>query len=116
VAELSVLLAQHAPSHLPRSDKVLRYLIFRDGAAERIRPSGLFLVGSFMTALGGFIRYKCYKALGKMFTFEMSIQKDHKLVTSGPYNSVRHPGYTGVLFAMSGLLLMHGSVVSSYFY
>jgi len=44
-----------------------------------------------------------------MFTYEMSIRKDHTLVTSGPYSVVRHPGYTGVLITLTGMLLMHGA-------
>lgn len=32
-----------------------------------------------------------------MFTFELSIVKDHKLVTTGPYSIVRHPSYTGAI-------------------
>jgi len=30
-----------------------------------------------------------------MFTWDTSILKDHKLVTTGPYSIVRHPAYTG---------------------
>jgi len=47
-----------------------------------------------------------------MFTFEMSIRKEHILVTSGPYGVVRHPGYTGALLAIGGMLLLHASEVS----
>ena len=39
---------------------------------------------------------------------------DHRLVTTGPYGIVRHPSYTGVLFAylsMIALMLMEGSWV-----
>ena len=50
--------------------------------------------------------------MGRMFTFEMSIRRDHKLVTSGPYGVVRHPGYTGILLVVSGMLLLHASEVS----
>lgn len=108
LAEVAVIAAKYAPN-LPYSDIMLSYLIFPGGSAERIRASPQFLFGAFMTTLGGFIRHKCYQALGSMFTFEMSIRKDHILVTSGPYAVVRHPGYTGILLAISGMLLMHGS-------
>ena len=46
-----------------------------------------------------------------MFTFEMSIRKDHMLITSGPYGVVRHPGYTGFLLVVIGMLLLHASEV-----
>ena len=34
--------------------------------------------------------------MGSHFTFELTLQKDHKLVTSGPYRIVRHPSYIGI--------------------
>ncbi|KAJ6557197.1 hypothetical protein B0H10DRAFT_1846846, partial [Mycena sp. CBHHK59/15] len=56
-----------------------------------------------LTLLGGFIRYRCYCELGKLFTFEMSIRDGHKLVQTGPYQLVRHPGYAGVLLTVVGV-------------
>lgn len=44
----------------------------------------------------------CYRALGRLFTFELSIQPNHRLVTSGPYGYVRHPSYTALLGATIG--------------
>lgn len=46
----------------------------------------------FMVA-AAIIRLACYRALGRHFTFVLSLKVDHKLVTSGPYSIVRHPGY-----------------------
>ncbi len=40
-----------------------------------------------------------------MFTFELARNKDHRLVTTGPYAIVRHPSYTGILFAMWGFVI-----------
>ena len=64
-----------------------------------------------MTILGGLIRYTCYRALGRMFTFEMSIRRNHKLIMSGPYAIVRHPSYVGSILVVSGMMLIHGSKV-----
>ena len=112
MAETVVLVAQHAlDRHHLCSRLLLNRLIFSGGAAERICVSWLFLVGTLVTILGGLIRYKCYRALGRMFTFEMSIRKNHKLITSGPYAIVRHPSYVGVILVASGLMLIHGSKV-----
>lgn len=52
--------------------------------------------------IGGLIRLNCYRALGRYFTFELSIFKEHKLITAGPYSIVRHPAYTGTLLALFG--------------
>ena len=64
-----------------------------------------------MTILGGLIRYTCYKALGCMFTFEMSICRNHKLITSGPYAVVQHPSYVGAILVASGMMLIYRSKV-----
>jgi len=106
-AETAVILANYKPS-LPISQTVLSNLIFVNGSGTRIHPSPLFFVGSFLAALGGWIRYKCYRELGDMFTYEMSIRKNHLLVTSGPYSVVRHPGYTGAVITFLGISLLHG--------
>lgn len=58
--------------------------------ASRIRITPIFLVGWFFALSGGLIRLASYRALGKLFTFELSIRKDHKLITSGPYSMVRY--------------------------
>jgi len=75
-------------------------------------PSTYVLVGAVLVIMGGSIRQQCYKALGDMFTWELSVKSDHKLVTSGPYAYVRHPGYTGKYMAEIGyftLLLSQGT-------
>lgn len=57
-------------------------------------------------AIGGGIRMMCYNALGNMFRWEVSIQKSHKLITSGPYSYVRHPSYTGMIFVSAGYVAL----------
>ncbi len=46
--------------------------------------------------------------LGRNWGMPMALKKDAELVTSGPYVYVRHPIYTGILFAMFGSLLTAG--------
>ena len=52
--------------------------------------------------LGTLIRLTTYRYLGRFFTFEASIQKDHELIVSGPYAVVRHPSYTGTMILFIG--------------
>lgn len=44
-------------------------------------------------------------ALGRLYSPEVTVQKDHHLVTSGPYRVVRHPRYLGALAMGVGLAL-----------
>jgi protein-S-isoprenylcysteine O-methyltransferase Ste14 len=36
-------------------------------------------------------------ALGRQYSAEVTIQKDHRLITSGPYRWIQHPRYLGVI-------------------
>jgi protein-S-isoprenylcysteine O-methyltransferase Ste14 len=66
-----------------------------------------FVIGSLATAASGLLRRACYKTLGSLFTFEVTLREGHRLVTRGPYSFVRHPSYSGVLLGVVGTLLVH---------
>ncbi|KIJ59648.1 hypothetical protein HYDPIDRAFT_140433 [Hydnomerulius pinastri MD-312] len=67
----------------------------------------IFVLGVILSALGMFIRVRCFQELGQLFTFDLTILPEHKLVTSGFYQYVRHPSYTGSLLLIMGLTLSH---------
>jgi len=48
-------------------------------------------------------------ALGRLYSPEVTIQKDHHLVTDGPYHLVRHPRYLGGMIQGVGLSLLFRS-------
>lgn len=81
------------------------------GTYPRIKCSPFFLLGCLLAIFGSRLRWLAYRELGHLYTFEMSIKKDHRLVRSGVYGWVRHPGYTGVAFFVVGTALCHGSKV-----
>ena len=57
-------------------------------------------------AFGGLgLRWWSQAELGHMFTFEVGIRKDHRLVQTGPYAILRHPSYTGLLVGIIGIAL-----------
>ncbi|KAH8100894.1 hypothetical protein BXZ70DRAFT_1007826 [Cristinia sonorae] len=73
--------------------------------SSRLHVSPTLLLGSFMCFFGCTLRYICYNTLGRQFTFELSLKKDHKLITHGPYSIVRHPSYIGSVIYFSGILI-----------
>ena len=46
--------------------------------------------------VGVALRWYSVIYLGRFFTANVAILKDHQLVDTGPYRFVRHPSYTGV--------------------
>ncbi|KAF8968471.1 hypothetical protein BDZ97DRAFT_1655019 [Flammula alnicola] len=67
----------------------------------------MFFIGSILSIGGALIRLYCFNELGRHFTFDFCIRKDHKLITTGPYAYVRHPSYTGLIMNILGLSLCH---------
>ena len=62
-------------------------------------------IGLTLMVLGTLIRLMTYRYMGRFFRAEISIQKDHELIVSGPYSVVRHPSYTGgILVNVGGFL------------
>ena len=64
------------------------------------------VIGRLSSMIGTLIRESCYRALGNLFTYEVTIRPEHRLVNSGPYRIVRHPGYSGVILHLPGAILM----------
>ncbi|VDB93378.1 unnamed protein product [Peniophora sp. CBMAI 1063] len=83
----------------PNSDKNMRS---RDRSnANTVSP--VFLAGVMCSLLGGILRYWSYEAMGRHFTFQLSILEEHQLITDGPYAYVRHPGYTALILTFFGI-------------
>ncbi|KAI8973149.1 hypothetical protein BD414DRAFT_499306 [Trametes punicea] len=77
-----------------------------------IAPHPILLVGTFLAVCGAALRLACFRALGALFTFELTISPTHRLVTDGPYAYVRHPSYAGVyavLLGASAVMLAPGA-------
>ncbi|KDQ51238.1 hypothetical protein JAAARDRAFT_62646 [Jaapia argillacea MUCL 33604] len=112
LGETVVVLAQHNPSSSTAA-RILELLVRRERASAI--PIGLtapFIFGTLLAISGGLLRSWCYNTLGRFFTFQMGIRRDHRLITKGPYSFVRHPSYTGAMLCSSGVwisLLSRGS-------
>jgi protein-S-isoprenylcysteine O-methyltransferase Ste14 len=61
--------------------------------------------GVVLFVAGLILRWWAIITLGRFFTVDVTIEKDHELVERGPFRIVRHPSYTGVLLAFVGLAL-----------
>lgn len=73
--------------------------------AHKIAISMYFLLGTSLILAGTTLRILCFRWLGRHFTFELSVKKDHQLVTDGPYAYVRHPSYAGSTATLMGVIL-----------
>ncbi|KAK0459210.1 uncharacterized protein EV420DRAFT_1269306 [Desarmillaria tabescens] len=103
---VSIVLSEWFPSW-PPSGIALRCLFMPDRHPERIwqfnGPLSLLLfIGTTLIILGGIVRLMCFRTMGEMFTFEHTVKKDHRLMTTGPYSVVRHPSYTGMIMILVG--------------
>ncbi|KAF9458768.1 hypothetical protein BDZ94DRAFT_66993 [Collybia nuda] len=105
VCEASIILTD-CIDH-PFSSEVRHLLTGHPNSSGRIYISPLFLSGWFMNLVGTLLRRHCYRMLDSLFTFELSIRKNHHLVTTGPYSVVRHPSYTGAILSGVGVALCH---------
>jgi len=65
----------------------------------------LAIVAVAIFVVGLVLRWWAIITLGRFFTVDVTIQKDHELVDRGPFRLVRHPSYTGVLLAFVGFAL-----------
>ncbi|KAG2145452.1 uncharacterized protein EDB93DRAFT_1251322 [Suillus bovinus] len=106
VAEIAVILAAHYPS--PISSRILSTLV-HTGQLPDMVPDRYFVLGTILTFMGGMGRLWCFSVMGRHFTHQLSLRKDHSLVTSGPYGIVRHPSYTASWIASCGISLIYAS-------
>ncbi len=86
---------------LPAAD---RYGLYAFSAGPWARGAGVVLYG-----LGSALVFWSGLALGRLYSGGVTIQRDHRLVASGPYAVIRHPRYLGGLFLVGGAALVFRS-------
>lgn len=69
-------------------------------------------LGLFLIASGIILRFISIIALGKFFTVDVTIRKDHKIKKDGIYRLIRHPSYTGSLVSFLGFGLSLNNLLS----
>ncbi|EPQ55577.1 hypothetical protein GLOTRDRAFT_105611 [Gloeophyllum trabeum ATCC 11539] len=102
LCEAAVIVAHNFP-YPPLTDRIISTLLPAGNSAVSLQVTPSLLIGTLITTVGAYWRHLCYRTLGRFFTFELSIRKEHQLVTSGPYSVVRHPSYLGSIVACTGI-------------
>lgn len=72
----------------------------------------IYYVGLLLIISGVICRYLIIKSLGKYFTVDVSIRKDHQIKQDGIYRYLRHPSYTFALLPFVGLGLFQNNWIS----
>ncbi|KAJ7846338.1 hypothetical protein B0H14DRAFT_934364 [Mycena olivaceomarginata] len=115
MAETAVILVQWREriSSSIFAERIL-HILAMGGNPDRVGLSvtPTLAIGACLITCGAVLRLQCYHALGRHFTFETGIFKNHKLITNGPYSIVRHPSYSGAWVAYVGLMLYYASAGS----
>lgn len=70
-----------------------------------VLPNWLFYLGEVLFVLGGAFTYWSYSILGRYLSPYVQALPEHKVIDSGPYRYIRHPGYLGVIVSNVGLSL-----------
>jgi protein-S-isoprenylcysteine O-methyltransferase Ste14 len=71
---------------------------------EALRWAGLVAAG-----LGFALIFWSGIALGRFYSADVTIQQDHRLITTGLYRYIRHPRYLGTLLVAIGLSFLFRS-------
>jgi protein-S-isoprenylcysteine O-methyltransferase len=102
----SILLAWLAGRLVPHA-RFDALLALGPPALQALRWTGL---GLFVAGLA--LRWYAMAYLGRLFTYDVAIAADHRVVDSGPYRLIRHPAYTGSLLSFVGLGVYGGNALS----
>ncbi len=91
----------------------LVFVPFADRRSIAVLPSSPLArwLGLVLATLGMGLIIWSGLALGRLYSPEVTIQKDHRLITFGPYRLIRHPRYLGGMIQGIGLSLLFRSWV-----
>jgi protein-S-isoprenylcysteine O-methyltransferase Ste14 len=67
-----------------------------------------YWLGLLMVVLGLALAVWARAHLGRNWSGTVTVKEDHELIRTGPYGIVRHPIYTGLLFAVLGTAVAFG--------
>ena len=70
------------------------------------------ITGTAMMIAATALRYSVALTLGRLFTKDITILSDHRIVREGPFRFVRHPAYLGTMATAVGLTFVTGSLIA----
>lgn len=70
----------------------------------------MFIASAAFSVLGLALALWARNALGRNWSYQVTLKADHELVTAGPYASIRHPIYTAVILLFMGIMLLVPSI------
>jgi protein-S-isoprenylcysteine O-methyltransferase Ste14 len=79
----------------------------RRGSAALPESEAVRLAGLGLAILGGGVMFWSVLDLGRQYSAEVTIQRDHRLVTHGLYRFIRHPRYLGLIVLVLGAALVY---------
>lgn len=80
-----------------------------------VMPSWLRWLGVIGAMFSVLLVAWIHRTLGRQYSAELAIQKDHTLVTSGPYARTRHPMYTALNMFSFSLALTTSNILVLFF-
>jgi len=105
VLELSAIVLKALPKAETNGNLVEAIFPIGDTSNLSVTPSSV--IGFALILFGTYLRYSSYQTLGKLYTYQLSIRTKHRLITSGPYQYIRHPGYVALTLVELGLWVWH---------
>jgi protein-S-isoprenylcysteine O-methyltransferase len=83
-----------------------------DAAGVLLFPVGILegLGALLIMLLGLGLRIWAVVTLGRYYSRTLLVARDQKLVTWGPYSSIRHPGYLGSVLLWSGFAVLSSNL------
>lgn len=106
-ADVSIVLAQQSIIAIPDAARHLIEETLCGGHLPSLHVTPASVAGLVLVAFGSLVRLTCFRRLGTLFTFDLTILPTHNLITNGPYAWVRHPAYTGTLSMCLGIALVN---------
>jgi len=83
------------------------------GVARLPGPPPLLRLAAWVLLAGGLVlRWTAILTLGRFFTVDVAVHRDHTVVQTGLYRKIRHPSYTGLLIAFLGIGVFFGNWLS----